>query len=198
MSRQTLPRATDFVRALLSAHLRPGDSAVDATCGNGHDTLALARLVGPSGYVLGVDFQAAAIEATRQRLEGENSIARVGLVAADHASLARIWQTHAADEPPPRASVLNLGYLPGAEKELITSPASTLPALGQAADLLASDGLLVCTCYPGHAGGEIETSAVRAWMTALPPRTWLVACYEMPNQPARPPVVFAALRRNGD
>jgi hypothetical protein len=38
--------------------LRPGDTAVDATCGNGHDTLALAELVGPSGRVFALDLQA--------------------------------------------------------------------------------------------------------------------------------------------
>ncbi len=30
---------------------------VDATCGNGHDTLELARLVGPSGCVVALDIQ---------------------------------------------------------------------------------------------------------------------------------------------
>ena len=37
--------------------LRPGDMAVDATAGNGADTLALARMVGPDGVVHGIDVQ---------------------------------------------------------------------------------------------------------------------------------------------
>jgi ubiquinone/menaquinone biosynthesis C-methylase UbiE len=37
--------------------LRPGDVAVDATCGNGHDTLFMAQCVGPSGCVHAVDVQ---------------------------------------------------------------------------------------------------------------------------------------------
>lgn len=36
---------------------RPGDTVVDATCGNGHDTLCLARAVGPSGTVFAFDVQ---------------------------------------------------------------------------------------------------------------------------------------------
>lgn len=195
MNRQTLPRATEFARFLLASHLRPGDTAIDATCGNGHDTLALAEWVGEGGFVLAMDLQAEAVESTRTRLAEAGLGAAVVLTVADHAGLVRKWEELAGGRPAPRAIVLNLGYLPGSGKEVITSAASTLPALAGAVELLASDGLLLCTCYPGHAGGESETSAVRAWMGALPHRTWLVASYEMPNQPARPPVVFAAQRR---
>lgn len=37
--------------------LQRGDTAVDATCGHGHDTLALAELVGPTGRVYALDLQ---------------------------------------------------------------------------------------------------------------------------------------------
>ena len=195
MSHQPLPKATGFVRSLFTAHLRSGDSAIDATCGNGHDTLALAQAIGPNGLVLALDIQTAATESTRALL-AENACADVGrVVRGDHASLSALWKNHAGELPSPRVIVFNLGYLPGAGKEVITCAESTLSALGQAADLLANDGLLLCTCYPGHPGGDVETSAVRSWMTSLPHREWLVACYEMPNQPARPPVVFAAWKR---
>lgn len=195
MSRQTLPKATEFVQRLLAEHLQPGDTAIDATCGNGHDTLALALRVGPGGFVLAMDIQAAAIEATSALVAEHGLAASVRTVPGDHAGLAGLWMTHAGELPAPRAIVLNLGYLPGFDKSILTCPQSTLPALEQAAALLAGDGLLVCTCYPGHAGGDLETAAVRVWMTSLPHRAWLVACYEMPNQPARPPVVFAAWKR---
>lgn len=38
--------------------LGEADCAVDATCGNGHDTLFLSRLVGPGGTVHAIDLQA--------------------------------------------------------------------------------------------------------------------------------------------
>ena len=195
MSRQPLPKATDFVRSLFAARIRPGDTAVDATCGNGHDTLALAQAVGPRGLVLAIDIQSAAIESTRALLVANDRAGAVTLARGDHADLAGLWNIHAGGFPAPRVIVFNLGYLPGAGKDLITREESTLAALAQAAGLLAPDGLLLCTCYPGHPGGDAETSAVRSWMTALPHREWLVVCYEMPNQPARPPVVFAAWKR---
>lgn len=195
MSRQPLPKATEFVRALVAAHLRSGDFAVDATCGNGHDTLALARRIMPCGIVLAIDIQAAATEATRALLSENDLAAAVRIVNADHSTLDQLWSTHVPGAPAPRVILFNLGFLPGSGKEIITTSDTTLPALARAAELLAPDGLLLCTCYPGHSGGDVETGAVREWMTGLPHRQWLVAAYEMPNQPARPPVVFAAWKR---
>jgi SAM-dependent methyltransferase len=195
MSRQPLPKATEFVRTILNTHLRPGDIAIDATCGNGHDTLALADKVGAKGFVLAIDIQSAAIESTRALLAENARADSVRLVRGDHAHLRALWKNHAGELPSPRAIVFNLGYLPGAGKDVITSAESTLSALGHAVDLLAPDGILLCTCYPGHPGGDVETSAVGTWMAALPHREWLVVCYEMPNQPSLPPVVFAAWKR---
>lgn len=51
--RGILPFAHDTLRKVV----RPGDYVIDATCGNGHDTLLLAELVGINGHVLGFDIQ---------------------------------------------------------------------------------------------------------------------------------------------
>lgn len=52
----------------------PGDSVIDATCGGGKDTLALARLVQPwkggrGGRVLAIDVQEEALARTRSLLQ---------------------------------------------------------------------------------------------------------------------------------
>ena len=52
--------------------LQKGDSAIDATCGNGHDTLAILGLVGDDsgdGLVHAFDVQASALENTFSLLE---------------------------------------------------------------------------------------------------------------------------------
>jgi hypothetical protein len=51
-------RTTEAAKAAWSSLVSPGDTVIDATCGNGHDTLALARLVGPRGCVIAMDIQA--------------------------------------------------------------------------------------------------------------------------------------------
>lgn len=43
--------------------MQPGDTVVDATCGNGWDTLYMAQSVGPSGRVFGLDIQVRAAPA---------------------------------------------------------------------------------------------------------------------------------------
>jgi len=71
----------------VSEVLRPGDVALDATAGNGHDTLFLARSVGPEGTVHALDVQAAAITATRKRLEAAGVANRVRLHQLGHQAL---------------------------------------------------------------------------------------------------------------
>jgi ubiquinone/menaquinone biosynthesis C-methylase UbiE len=52
--------------------LKPGNWVIDATCGNGHDTLFLAQTVldgSIKGRVIAMDSQLAAIESTQKLLE---------------------------------------------------------------------------------------------------------------------------------
>ena len=46
-----MQNALSYSHQLLKEVLQPGDLAVDATMGNGHDTLFLAQLVGRTGHV---------------------------------------------------------------------------------------------------------------------------------------------------
>lgn len=85
-------RLTDvlgLVRAPLV--LAPGDTAVDATCGNGHDSLTLARLLGPNGRLVAFDMSPEAIASTKQRLQLELASAgllpQIDFVQDDHARL---------------------------------------------------------------------------------------------------------------
>jgi arsenite methyltransferase len=48
------------------AGLRPGDIVLDVGCGAGIDTLLAARLVGPSGRVIGLDMTPAMIDRARE------------------------------------------------------------------------------------------------------------------------------------
>lgn len=70
MVRRRVPdlSAVQLCHEFLTAHLQPGGLYVDATCGNGHDTEFLCRLAGPTGRVLALDIQPAAVENTNTRL----------------------------------------------------------------------------------------------------------------------------------
>jgi SAM-dependent methyltransferase len=51
------------------ARLRRGEVVLDVGCGAGIDTLLAARLVGPSGRVIGLDMTAAMVARTREHAE---------------------------------------------------------------------------------------------------------------------------------
>ena len=184
----SFPRATTYAHQLLTEHLREGDFAVDATCGRGHDTLHIAKLVGSSGRVLALDLQAEAITSTLERLRTEGLADRVTLVQSSHADL----QEHLTDQAI-HAAVFNLGYLPGGDKAIITQPHSTLAAIQTVLDHLAPNGLLIITVYPGHQGGMEEAKQVDAFVRTLPQSQYEVTHYGFLNQRNHPPSVYAIL-----
>ncbi|MEM6911781.1 MAG: class I SAM-dependent methyltransferase [Verrucomicrobiota bacterium] len=184
-----LPKATDFVHELVAPRLHPGDSALDATAGNGHDTLFLARQVGPEGQVHAFDIQATAIESTRRRLQAHEASSQVHLHQSDHQHLAR----HLPPEARFQVILFNLGYLPGGPKTLTTRPSTPLRALEQAGERLEKKGLLLVTCYPGHPGGQEESQAVEAHLSEQP--SLRVAKYSFLNLPNDPPFVLLAESR---
>lgn len=67
-----LKNALNFSHALLQQKVQPGNAVIDATIGNGHDTLFLANLVGRKGHIIGCDIQADAVNHTKQRLIDAN------------------------------------------------------------------------------------------------------------------------------
>ncbi len=48
----------------------PGDVICDATCGGGGHSLDIARKIGESGVLIGIDLDPQALNAARQNLEG--------------------------------------------------------------------------------------------------------------------------------
>jgi SAM-dependent methyltransferase len=183
------PRPTELVHRLLEGVVREGARAIDATAGNGHDTLFLARLVGSSGKVLAFDVQAEAIESARALLENASITERVEFFHESHACLAEHAGPDSVD-----AVMFNLGYLPGANRSVITEAGGTLTALDASAQVLRPGGWLCVTCYPGHAGGDEEASAVERWMETRAASGWRVARYGMIGTRKPAPFLLAAVK----
>jgi ubiquinone/menaquinone biosynthesis C-methylase UbiE len=175
---------TRLSHLIMASFLRPGDAAVDATCGNGHDTLWLARLVGPDGRVWGFDIQEQAVSATRQRLAEAGMAERVELFLAGHESMA----AHVPDRV--RGVMFNLGYCPGSDRTIITRPETTRTALDQALKLLLPGGVLAITAYPGHDGGEKEGEMLQEWSSSLPQRSFHAWRMGQVNTPPDAPHLF--------
>jgi SAM-dependent methyltransferase len=149
-------RATEMAHLVLRQILKPGDWVVDATVGNGYDTLWLAQIVGPSGRVFGFDVQAAALAKAAQRLHG---LSHITLLHAGHEHLATCLPAEAKGRI--TGVMFNLGFLPGNDKSIVTRAETTLAALDQALSYLAVGGHITLVLYPGHDGGTEENTAVR-------------------------------------
>jgi SAM-dependent methyltransferase len=162
-----------------------GHAAVDATCGNGHDTLLLARLVGDHGHVWGFDIQRQAISETGRRLAEAELSSRVTLLHTGHEELTQ----HVA--VPVQVVLFNLGYCPGGDRSIITRPETTGIALDQSLELLAAGGIVVITVYPGHSGGEDEQLVVENWAAGLDPRS--CHCWRMGQTNVSPTAPYLLL-----
>jgi len=68
--------------AMDRAGIGRGQRVIDVGCGAGGSTLDLARRVGPTGHVLGVDVSRTMLDGARRRL-GEQPLAQVALLEAD-------------------------------------------------------------------------------------------------------------------
>ena len=155
--RNLITKPTDLSLKLLESYITEGDSVIDATAGNGHDTLALAKLVGPSGRVYSFDVQKSALESSKTLLEKEGLLERCSWILASHHRMADYLPK---GEKSIAAVVFNLGYLPGGDKKKTTQGATTLPAVRQALDLIRPGGIVSITMYGGHPEGE-ETGCFR-------------------------------------
>ena len=168
------PRPTLLAQELIRPFIREGDLVIDATCGNGHDTLFLAECVGASGKVLAFDVQEIAIASTKALLERSGLANRVEFYQESHASISDRVQAGSTT-----VVMFNLGYLPGADKEQTTRADETLTALAAASISLKPGGILSVVCYPGHDAGADESAAVENEFAALARAGWRAAKYGM-------------------
>ncbi|MBE2906411.1 MULTISPECIES: tRNA (mnm(5)s(2)U34)-methyltransferase [Anoxybacillus] len=188
-----LMRILPFARSLIDLAVKEGDIVVDATVGNGHDTLYLAERVGEYGHVFGFDIQAQAIENTTKRLHEHHIETRVTLVQASHAEL----DAHIPPEYKGRitGAMFNLGYLPGGDKQIVTKPNSTIAAIEQLLDIMAPEGIIVLVIYHGHPEGAIERDALLQYVSTIDQQRAHVIRYEFMNQINHPPFIVAIEKR---
>ncbi|MBQ8081702.1 MAG: class I SAM-dependent methyltransferase [Clostridia bacterium] len=164
MNEPILKSARYIAAEYMERVVRPGDIVVDATMGNGHDTLKLAELVGPTGRVYAFDVQEQALQNTEKLLNERGVLDRVRLIRDSHAEMAGYLKAQ------PRLIVFNLGWLPGGDKSVTTLLSSTNRAVDEALDLLMPEGWLIVCCYPGHNEGKRELAMLAEKLTALPPQ----------------------------
>ena len=170
--------------------VKKGDIVIDATCGNGKDTLKLCELaLSPdTGIVYGFDVQIEAIAFTNEYLKEHldaELLTRLKLLQCSHAYFPEEIQTNSVS-----LIVYNLGYLPGGDKAKTTHTSSTLQSIENALMLLKMGGAISITCYPGHAEGNIEMDALIQYASQLPPKEWSCCHHSWLNRRAAPSLLL--------
>jgi len=175
-----MKRIIPFVHQQLKAHLNPDSIAIDATMGNGFDTLFLAK---HCKEVYAFDIQKAALNKTKDLLKKE-TLNNVKLIHDSHEFMA----LHTVSNVD--VVVFNLGYLPSHDKSITTKKESSLEAIQQSLTLLNTGGLLAITFYPGHKEGSEEIAFIMPYLKELSSKDYEVLRYEFINKTKSPFTVF--------
>ena len=117
-----LERILPFAKTLINQHIQDDSIVIDATCGNGNDTLFLAEQV-PNGKVFGFDIQKA-IEHTKEKIA---SFKHVTLIHDGHENILNDISSDVIGNVD--AAIFNLGYLPKGDKTIVTKPETTIQAI---------------------------------------------------------------------
>lgn len=174
-----LKNTTALALAMCENYITENSVAVDATCGRGNDTLWLTKRC---RKVYAFDIQKEAVESTRVLLESAGETAEI--ICGSHNDMAS-YVTESPD-----VIVFNLGYLPGGDKNVTTEAEETLNALGCSLEMLAVNGILSVTMYPGHSQGAVEQELILAWARELDKSKFHCVFANMLNQSPEAPQIL--------
>jgi predicted methyltransferase len=166
------PRPTALARSILASCILQGEWVIDATAGNGYDTVFLAECVGATGKVLAFDVQDAAIQSARAKALECGVAEQVTFFHESHGNMEKYAAPGTVS-----AVMFNLGYLPGNDHDLTTEKECTLAALRSAAHLMRPGAVLSVICYPGHPAGKIEAIAVEDQLASMSADGWRTVKY---------------------
>lgn len=166
--------------------LQPEDWAIDATCGNGKDTLQLGSLF--LGGVIGLDKQQVAIKNTSLLLKKnlqEKQYEKMHLFCTSHTDFPPLAYQH-----PIRLIIYNLGYLPGSNQKITTMTEDTLKSFDSALALIIPGGLITICCYPGHAEGAKEQTFLLQKAQELSSSQYAICHHTWPNKYLSPSLLL--------
>jgi 16S rRNA C1402 N4-methylase RsmH len=146
---------------------------IDFTMGRGRDTVFLCQLA-PLGRVYAFDIQEDAVSQTKELLKA-SGIENATLILDSHHRFGLY-----IDEPID-GGIFNLGFLPGSDRAIKTSPDITIAALSRALTALKPGGRISVTVYPGHEEGEMEGRKLLTFSESLDKAKFSALVFRMQN-----------------
>lgn len=147
--------------------------AIDATLGNGYDTDFLKNIF---KKVYSFDIQ----DKATVSYENKN-IENVSVILDSHDKFD-VYIKEKVD-----CIVYNLGYLPGADKNITTKVSSTINSITSGLKLLKPSGMMFIAMYPGHEEGLNEKVEILKLAKQLNTKMYGVLYQEFINRPNNPP-----------
>lgn len=170
-----LLKTLDFTHFVVREFVNAGDTVIDATAGNGYDTLFLAKLVGERGKVFAFDIQQKAIQSTEGLLREQGLFPRVQLIRDGHEHIEEYVKEEVS------AVMFNLGYLPGSDHRIVTQPETTIKGVKAALTMLSPGGVITLVVYTGHPGGQEEWHFIEHYVKSLAKNNYRVLLYKFLN-----------------
>lgn len=189
MEKSFLTNSMNLAKEIALRKLKKGDIAMDATMGNGNDTIFLAQLVGEKGKIYSFDIQKEAIDNTMEKLIENNIGNEVQLIHDGHENLDKYVNEKV------NLIMFNLGYLPKLSHEITTKAETTLVAIKKSLEILEENGIILVVIYYGHKNGKKERKAVEEFTSTLNQKEYSVIRLEFTNQINNPPMLIAIEKR---
>ena len=148
-------KTVEMAKLFVKNHISPGDICIDATCGNGADTLFLSQSVGSCGKVLSFEIQGDILSKTSEYLAGETDCTNIRFINMSHVHMDEFAEAESIS-----CIMFNLGWLPGGNHSIRTKTQTTLSALEKSLDLIKPGGIISICLYCGKEMGYDEKNAV--------------------------------------
>lgn len=190
MAYKKLNSVLNIVDKLIDENVFEKNIVVDATLGNGFDSIKLLKKIGPQGKLYGFDVQEEAIQNTLINFESENLLHyNYEIYKKSHDNIDCIKEE--VD-----FIIYNLGYLPGGDKSITTKKETTITSISKGLNLLKANGLMVIVSYHGHIEGKEEKLALEDFLTSLDQKRYNCLKSGFINQRNSPPILYLIEKNN--
>lgn len=183
-------KITDWCHTMIQSLAKKGGSYIDATMGNGNDTLFLARIAGERGQVLAFDIQQSALDKTQELLEEHGMEEKVKLILDGHEHMDQYVQKESVD-----VICFNFGYLPGGDHTIATKAETSIEAVGKGLQILKKGGFMSLCIYSGGDTGFEEKETLLRFVQQLSPKEYTVIVQEYYNRKNNPPIPALVFKR---
>lgn len=183
-------KTTDWYQYIIQNYTLKDGLYIDATMGNGNDTLFLCELSGENGHVIAFDIQQIAIDNTTKLLIENNCYEKATLVLDGHQHMDKYAAKESVD-----VICFNFGYLPGGDHKIATKPETSIEAIKKGLELLKPNAIMSLCLYSGGDTGYEEKIQIINYLNSLSVQDYNIILCQYMNRKKEPPCPVFIFKR---